>query len=228
MSAACSRPGVLRRLAVAAVGEALAGLVGVGELALLAPGAAVDQLVDVRAVGALGVGEHPQARRLDVDAHPLGIVQRVGADEVVREGLVGGGGAEGGFGEELGLQRQQVAEDAREGHHHVDARAAEDGERHEVGAGQPAVGVEAGRRADQRHRLGDRAAVGLDAVRAPEHQRHRVRQARRGRRAAAGSGGHRPAWRRRWACGRGRRRGCCARWAGCRGCGSGRRPAPAG
>ena len=167
-------------LAVEAVGEALAVLVGVGEFVFVAPGAAVDELVDVRAVGPFGVGEHAEAGGLHVEAHLGRVAQRMGADEVQRLGLVGGGGVEGGFGEHPGLQRQEVAEDAGEGHHHVDARAAEFGQRHQVGAGEPAVAVEAGLRADQRQGLGDRAAVGLDVVAAPEHQRHSVRQRRVG------------------------------------------------
>jgi hypothetical protein len=80
--------------------------------------------------------------------------QRVLADEVLLERLVGAGGQEGGFGQQLDLQRQQVAEDAREGDDHVDARAAQLGQRHQVGAGQAAVAVEARRGAHQRQGLG--------------------------------------------------------------------------
>jgi hypothetical protein len=39
--------------------------------------------------------------------------------------LVGRGGQPGGFGQQLDLQRHQVAEDARQRHHHVDARPAQ-------------------------------------------------------------------------------------------------------
>ena len=170
--------GVLGRLAVAAVGEALAGLVGVGEFALLAPGAAVDELVDVGAVGALGVGEDAQARGLDVDAHPLGVGQRVGADEVVRRAArrrsrrVKAASASSWVcsGSRSRKMPERVITTSMRGR----PRSAS-GTR--SAPAEPAVGVEAGHRADQRQRLGDRAAVGLDAVRPPEHQRHRVRQA---------------------------------------------------
>ena len=47
------------------------------------------------------------------------------ADEVQFDRLVGAGREEGGFGEQLDLQRQQVAEDARQRDDHVDARPAE-------------------------------------------------------------------------------------------------------
>ncbi len=78
-----------------------------------------------------------------------------------------------GLGQHPGLQRQQVAEDAREGHHHVDPRPAKLGQRDQVGTRQPAIAVEARPGSHQRQRLGDRAAVGLDVVRPPQHQRHR-------------------------------------------------------
>jgi hypothetical protein len=57
--------------------------------------------------------------------------QRVLAHEVQFLGLVGAGGQEGGLGQQLDLQRQQVAEDARQRDHHVDARPAQLGQRHQ-------------------------------------------------------------------------------------------------
>jgi hypothetical protein len=45
--------------------------------------------------------------------------------------LVGGGGEEGSLGQQLDLQRHEVAEDARQRDHHVDARATEFGQRHQ-------------------------------------------------------------------------------------------------
>ena len=55
--------------------------------------------------------------------------ERVLAHEVLLDRLVGGGGEERGLREQLDLQRQQIAEDARQRDDHVDARAAELGER---------------------------------------------------------------------------------------------------
>ena len=79
---------------------------------------------------------------------------------------------------------------------------------------QPAIAVEARARAHQRQRLGDRAAVGLDVVRPPEHQRHRCAAGSGARPAAAAPAPRRRAAQMRWACGTGRRRGCCGPWAG--------------
>jgi hypothetical protein len=92
------------------------------------------------------------------------------ADEVLFQRLVGAGGQEGGLGQQLDLQRQQVAEDARQRDHHVHPRAAQLGQRHQLGTGQAAVAVEARPRAHQRQGLGDRAAFALEVVGAPQHQ----------------------------------------------------------
>ena len=53
----------------------------------------------------------------------------------------------------------------------VDARTRELVERDQCRAGKPAVAVEARRGADQRQRLRDRRALGLQVVRAPQHDR---------------------------------------------------------
>ena len=58
----------------------------------------------------------------------------------------------------------------------VDARPAELVERDELRAGEPAVAVEARRGAQQRQRLGDRPALGLQIVGAPQHDRDRLGQ----------------------------------------------------
>ena len=51
-------------------------------------------MVDVRAVGAVGIAEHAQRRGLQIAA-VLGLIgQRVLADEVLFDRLVGGGGEE--------------------------------------------------------------------------------------------------------------------------------------
>jgi hypothetical protein len=139
------------------------------------------------------------------------------AHEVCARRLVGAGGQEGGLGQQLDLQRQQVAEDARQRDDHVDARPAQLLQRDQLGAGQAAVAVEARLGAHQRQRLGDRRAFGLQVVGAPQHEGDRL-----GERVAVGHvaasrrwpGARRPAPRRRWGCGRGRSRAGCARSAG--------------
>ena len=60
--------GLLYRLARATIGEALAAGIGLGEFVLVVPAAVLDQMVDVRAVGALGVAEHAQRRRFEIAA----------------------------------------------------------------------------------------------------------------------------------------------------------------
>jgi hypothetical protein len=69
----------------------------------------------------------------------------MGADEVLLQRFVGGWRQPGGLGQHPGLQRQQVAEDARQRHHHVDARAAEFLSGIRSAPAQPAIAVEARR-----------------------------------------------------------------------------------
>ncbi len=93
------------------------------------------------------------------------------ADEVHLVRFVRARGEVTGLRQQADLQRQKVAEDAGDGHDDVDPRAAELFERDEARASEPAVGVEARTRADQRQRLADRAAFALEIVRAPENDR---------------------------------------------------------
>ena len=83
------------------------------------------------------------------------------------ERLVGAGREPRGLGDHPGLERQQVAEDARQRDDHVDPRAAEFGERDQLGARQPAIAVEPRPRADQRQRLRDLHAFGSSDCRCP-------------------------------------------------------------
>ena len=98
--------------------------------------------------------------------------QRVLADEVLISGFVGAGGEERRFGQQANLHRQQVAEDARQGDDHVDARATQFGQGNQLCTGQAAVAVEARRGAHQGQRLRHRAAFGLEVVGAPQHHGH--------------------------------------------------------
>ena len=169
--------GLLHRLALEAVGKTLAAGIGLGEFVLVVPAAVLDQMVDVRAIGAVGIAEHAQRRRFQI-AMVRGLIgQRVLANEILLDRLVGGGRQEAGFREQLDLQRQQVAEDAGHGDDDVDARSLELIERNQFRAGQAAVAVEARPRAEQRQRLPDRRAFVLEIVGAPQHDRDRLRQA---------------------------------------------------
>ena len=116
--------GILPREAAAhAVGEAFAAHIGLGQFILVVPAAVIDKLIDVGAVGAVGIAEHAQRGLSDVAAVLRLESQRVLAHEVLFAGFVGAGSEQRRFGQQLGLQRQQVAEDARQRDHHVDCAA---------------------------------------------------------------------------------------------------------
>ena len=100
------------------------------------------------------------------------------ADKVLRRGFLCHCRFQRGFGQKAGLQRQQIAENARQCHHNVNARAAQFGQRNQVRARQAAIGIKARGRADQRQGLRNRPAIGFDIVRPPQHHRHRTRQGR--------------------------------------------------
>jgi hypothetical protein len=107
------------------------------------------------------------------------------------------GGEEAGFRQQLRLQRQQVAEDARQRHHDVDARTAQLFERDEIGAGKPAVAVEARLSRRSAPAPADRPALGLQVVGAPQHQRDGLGQrghprSHAGRRRSPGARRRRP------------------------------------
>ena len=163
-------------LARAPVGEGLAAGVGLRQLVALVPAAAVHQVVDVGAVGPVGVAEDPQGRGLQVAVVGRLIGQGVLAHEVLVQRLVRAGGLEGGLREQPGLQRQQVTEDAGQGHHHVDARPAQFLQGDQVGTGQAAEAIEARAGAHQGQGLGDGAALGLEVVRAPQDHGDALRQ----------------------------------------------------
>ena len=103
--------------------------------------------------------------------------QHMLADEVAIRRLIGLGRQQRRLGEQGGLHRQQVAEDAGEGDHHIHARPAQGFERHELRAAEPAIPVQPRLGAHQPERLGDRPALGFEIVRAPQHHRHRLRNA---------------------------------------------------
>ena len=86
-------------------------------------------------------------------------------------------GEQRGLGQQLHLQRQQIAEDARKRDHHVNTRPAQLRQRGQCGTGKPAIAVEARLGAHQRKRLRDRPAFGFQIIRAPEHHRYRFGQA---------------------------------------------------
>ena len=169
---------LLHRLALNAVGKALATRIGLRKFIFVFPAAVLDQMVDVRTIGAVGIAEHAQGCGFKV-AIIRGLEgQRVLANEVPFNRFIRRGGQEAGFGQQLDLKRQQVAEDAGHGDDHVDPRPVELIERQQFRAGQAAIAVEARACAEQRKRLPDRRALVLEIVGAPQHDRHRLRYRR--------------------------------------------------
>ena len=158
---------------------ALAPQEGVGQLVLVVPRAVVEQVVHVRAVGAVRVAEDAQRRVLDRAAVGRLEGESVRPDEVLLARFVRARREQGGLGEQLGLHRQQVAEDARQHHNDIDPRPSELLQGHEPRPREPPVAVVARLRAEQPERLGKRPALGLQVVRAPEHHGDRLGQAPR-------------------------------------------------
>ena len=89
------------------------------------------------------------------------------ADKVFGLRLIGGRGLVSCFRQKLHLKREQVTEDARHGHHHVDARTTKIVQWHERSTAKPAIAVKSRPRAHQCQRLRDRLALGLEVVGSP-------------------------------------------------------------
>ena len=114
-----------RRSAVGAISETLSLHEQIGQVVFLLPLAGVDEQVDVRAVGPVGVGEHAQRGGGQITSRLLHRLERVLANEVLRGVFISLRTDQRGLGQQLHLQRQQVAEDARQRDHHVDTRTPE-------------------------------------------------------------------------------------------------------
>ena len=83
----------------------------------------------------------------------------MGADEVLRQRLIGDGGLIGGLRQHPGLQGQKIAEDARKGHDHIDTRATQFRKWDQIGTAQATVMVEPRLCPHQRQGLRDRPAI---------------------------------------------------------------------
>ena len=97
------------------------------------------------------------------------VSQGVFADEVVLNRFIGLRGEQGGLCQHFDLQRQQVAEDARQSDDHIDARATEFFQRYQLCADQAAIAVKSRLGTQQTQRLADLAAFGFQVVTAPQH-----------------------------------------------------------
>ena len=104
--------------------------------------------------------------------------ERVDAHEVQLCRFIGDRGEEGGFGNHARLQRKQVTEDARQRDDDIDTRTTEFGKRDQLSTRQAAIAVEMRPCADERHRLRNLRAFGLQIVGTPEYHRQRLRERR--------------------------------------------------
>ncbi len=157
--------------------EALAIAVGLRDFGVIVPGRGRDQHVDVRAIGSVGIGEDPVGGSLEIAAMALAIGKRVLTDEVHLDRLVRRRGQIARLGQHARLDRQKIAEDARQRHDRIDARTLQLLERDQHGTADAVIGIEPWPCTHQRHGLGKRRPAGLQIVRAPEHNGDRFRQA---------------------------------------------------
>jgi hypothetical protein len=172
---------LLHGTAAAAVGEALPAFEHLGQFVWIGPGAAVHQLVDVGSVSSFRIGEDPQGGGVHVAVVRRHVGQAVLTNEIHVACLVGIARQPGGLGNHAGLERQQVAEDAGKGDHHVDPRPPQFLDRDQLRAAQPAIAVEARAGTDQRQRLSDLRALALQIVGAPQHHGEAFREGAAGR-----------------------------------------------
>ena len=134
-------------------------------------------MIDVGAIGAFGVGEHPQGGLFDRAAGGLHMRHSMGAQVVHLQRLIRLCGQKRRLGQKAGLKRQQIAENTGQRHHNVDTRTSQLSEGDQRRTAETPETVKPGLCADQRKGLPDRSAIGFDVVRAPEDQRNRPRQA---------------------------------------------------
>eukprot|EP00962_Isochrysis_galbana_P012886 scaffold3665_cov102-Isochrysis_galbana.AAC.3 len=155
-------------------GEALARGELILQLLLALPAAILDCEADVGRVGAGGVGEDSGGRVADGAAKLLRLLDGVLAHKVHLERLVELGHQLDGAVEQVHLVDEEVAEDARAGDDHVDARSAELLEGDGLDLVDAAQGVR--HRPDAHHpeHLRERLAVRLDVVGAPQNKGNRL------------------------------------------------------
>mmetsp|Transcript_35577 Transcript_35577/g.55911 ORF Transcript_35577/g.55911 Transcript_35577/m.55911 type:complete len:571 (-) Transcript_35577:844-2556(-) len=155
-------------------GEALALGELLLQLLLILPAAVLNGQAHVGRVGAGRVGEHAAGGVAQRDVQLLGLLQRVLAHKVHLQGLVRLGGQLDAPVQQVHLVDEQVPEDARAGHHHVNARPAQLLQRDQLHLVHAAQRVGNGAHTRQRQHLRQRLAICLDVVRAPEGEGHRL------------------------------------------------------
>jgi hypothetical protein len=121
--------GLLCRDAGAAIGETLAAGIGFGQFVFVIPGAVLDQVVYVGAIGPLGVAEDAERGGLQVAAGRGLMRQRVLADEIHLGRFVGPCCILHHTIQKVHQVLECVAEDRAKLHQHVDARPLQFGQR---------------------------------------------------------------------------------------------------
>mmetsp|Transcript_25720 Transcript_25720/g.64239 ORF Transcript_25720/g.64239 Transcript_25720/m.64239 type:complete len:1163 (-) Transcript_25720:603-4091(-) len=156
-------------------GEALAAEVHVLELLLVLPAAVLDGEVDVRRVGARGVREDPGGRLAKGDVQLLGLLERVLANKVHLERLVGLGRHLDRAVHKSHLVDEQITEDAGAVDDDVDTGPAELLKRDQAKLVHATELVRLGNNAEHPHDLGEGLAVRLNVVGAPQYEADRLR-----------------------------------------------------
>ena len=100
------------------------------------------------------------------------IGEHVLAHEVVLNILICCRGQPAGLGEQLGLHGQQVTENTRQGHQHINTGPTQLLEGQQSCTDHPAVTVLPRLCTQQRQRLCDADALGLEVIGPPQHERH--------------------------------------------------------
>ena len=169
-------------LEAATVGEPAPGLVDLGDVGVVSPVTRIHQLQQPGAVGA-GLGAEDARRRAppgaltELGRQPLGIGARVRRHVVVVGRLVERGDLGHGVVEQHDEVREGIAEEARDAHRDVDARAPELGQRDHGEAGDASrLGVPGRPHAQQGEDLCHVVTLGAHRRRAPGDEPDHTRQ----------------------------------------------------
>jgi hypothetical protein len=169
-----------RALLIARIGVAAPGQVGLGEVGVAAPVAGVDQRQDARAIAAGLAAKDAIARlagrlgRVEPGPQQLGLGgQGVLTREVLAKRLVQRDHHLAGLVEQRDQVREGIAEEAADPADHVDARAAQLGQRDDLDAQHaPVLGLPARAQAQQRQHLGDIVSGRAHRAGAPDADAH--------------------------------------------------------
>ena len=156
-------------------GEGFAGEVHLLQLPFLFPGAVLHRQVHIRGIAAAGVGKHAGGGIAQGDALLSGLLLAVLTYKIHLQGLISLGGHLHPLIDQGHLVDEQITENPRAIHHHIDAGPAQLFERDQLQLVHPAEGIGHGPNTDEPEDLGEGFAIGLDVIGAPEHAGDRFR-----------------------------------------------------